>query len=81
MRILLIQPPHYFGTHSRPPSAFPLGIAYIAAQLKKFGHTVGAFDIYARQLSWRETEVQIKDTGEDYDIFCISAMSTQYKYV
>lgn len=81
MKVLLIQPPHYYGMNSRPPSAFPLGLAYIAAALKRAGHLVKVLDIYANQFPAGEAEERIKKLDPDFEVFCISAFSTQYKYV
>jgi len=81
MKVLLIQPPHYYGIHSRPPSSFPLGIAYIAGALKKAGHEIEVLDIYAHQLDDKEVCRRIKDLTADIDVVCVSALSTQYKYV
>lgn len=81
MKALLIQPPHYYGKNSRPPSAFPLGLAYIAAALKNNGHLVEVLDIYANQFSAEQVQDKIGKISSDIDIFCISALSTQYKYI
>ncbi|MBI5144908.1 MAG: radical SAM protein [Candidatus Omnitrophica bacterium] len=81
MKVLLIQPPHYYGTHSRPPSSFPLGAAYIVSALKDAGHLVEVWDIYAQQLPTIEAENQIRNLASDFEAICISALSTQYKYV
>lgn len=81
MKILLVQPPHYYGKHSRPPQAFPLGIGYIAAALRKNGHAIEVLDIYAHQYPDDEVGRRIKAMPDDIDAVCVSAMSTQYRYV
>ena len=81
MKVLLVQPPHYYGTNSRPPSSFPLGIAYIARALKNAGHVVETFDIYAHQFSHSEVRHRISNLNREFDALCVSALSTQYAYV
>lgn len=81
MKVLLVQPPHYYGANSRPPSSFPLGVAYIAATLKKSGHEIEIFDIYAHQLNDDEVCRRIQCLPLDIDVVCVSALSTQYRYV
>ena len=81
MKVLLIQPPHYFGKNSRPPSAFPLGAAYIVSALSESNHRVEVLDIFANQLSTAEVESRINKLESDFDAICLSALSTQYKYV
>jgi magnesium-protoporphyrin IX monomethyl ester (oxidative) cyclase len=44
MRVLLIQPPVILNKNEIPQSGHPLGLAYIAAFLRKHGHTVEIFD-------------------------------------
>lgn len=80
MKVLLVQPPHYYGKNSRPPQHFPLGLGYIATALKKRGHDLEVLDIYAHQYSDDEVEKKIKGLSHDIDVVCISALSTQYKY-
>lgn len=80
MKVLLIQPPHYYPpNNSRRPNSFPLGLGYIARQLLKSGHKVDILDIWAYQLSGDEVGEKIK--GFNYDIIGIGALSTQYAYV
>lgn len=79
MKILLIQPPHYYNGGTRLPEFFPLGLGYIAQVLLGAGHEVEVLDIWAHQYS--DGEVIQKVKGFDYDIAGISALSTQYKYV
>ena len=79
MRVLLIQPPHYYNGKSREPGFFPLGLGYIAKVLLKSGHDVEVLDIWAHQYTNEEVIQKIK--GLEYDIVGISALSTQYAYV
>jgi len=80
MKALLIQPPHYYGKNTRPPQQFHLGLGYIARSLKNKGHELEVLDIYAHQYSDGEVENKINGLGQDIDVVCISALSTQYKY-
>jgi radical SAM superfamily enzyme YgiQ (UPF0313 family) len=79
MKVLLIQPPHYYNGLSREPESFPLGLGYIAKVLLNSGHKVEVFDIWAHQLKNEEVMKKIKML--DYDVVGISALSTQYAYV
>jgi len=79
MKILLIQPPHYYGGRNRPPSFFPLGLGYLSKVLLNSGHEVEIFDIWAHQYKNKEVKEKIKRLK--YDIVGISALSTQYAYV
>lgn len=79
MKILLVNPPHYFDGKSRLPSFFPLGLAYIARYLVNRGHDVEVFDIWANQ--WDKTVTQEKIKELTYDAVGISSLSTQYGYV
>ena len=79
MKVLLIQPPHYYDGGSRPPTNFPLGLGYIARVLHNAGHQVDVLDIWAHQ--WTNQEVIQNIRNIDHDIIGISAMSTQYAYV
>lgn len=81
MKILLVEPPHYYGVNSRPPSSFPLGLAYVAGVLNSAGHELELMDIYAHQLKDIEVTRKIAELPSDIDVICISALSTQYKYV
>jgi radical SAM superfamily enzyme YgiQ (UPF0313 family) len=81
MNILLIQPPHYFGARSRPPQQFPLGLGYIASALRKKGHHLEVLDIYANQYADKDVGDRVKALSPDIDAVCISALSTQYRYV
>ena len=78
MKILLIQPPHYYGGKSRTASFFPRALGHIAKILLDSGHTVKVLDIYAHQYKDEEVIRKLKET--DYDVAGISAMSTQYNY-
>lgn len=79
MKVLLIQPPHYYNGLSREPENFPLGLGYIAKVLLNSGYTVEVFDIWAHQYKNEEVMERIKKL--DYDVVGISALSTQYSYV
>jgi radical SAM superfamily enzyme YgiQ (UPF0313 family) len=79
MKVLLIQPLHYYDGKTRPPTNFPIGLGYIAKVLVKFGHDVDVLDIWAHQYSNDQVLEKIK--GIDHDVVGISALSTQYRYV
>ena len=79
MKVLFIQPPHYFGGESRRPAFFPVGFGYLTARLLEEGHEVEVFDIWAHQLT--KEEVLRKISSLEYDAVGITALSTQYKYV
>ena len=79
MKVLLIQPPHYYDGGSRPPTNFLLGLGYIARVLHNAGHQVDVLDIWAHQ--WTNQEVIHNIQNIDHDIIGISAFSTQYAYV
>ena len=79
MKILLIQPPHYYNGRSREPAFFPLGLGYIAKALLKSGNEVDVLDIWAHQYSHEEVVQKIQEL--DYDVAGVSALSTQYAYV
>lgn len=78
MKILLIQPPHYYGGKSRAPNFFPIGLGYIARVLLDAGHNVEVLDIYAHQYKKEEVIQRLKKI--DFNVVGISAMSTQYNY-
>jgi len=79
MKILLVQPPHYFDGGGRVPENFPLGLGYIARILLDKGHKVESLDIWAHQYKNNEVLDQIR--AIDCDTVGISALSTQYAYV
>jgi radical SAM superfamily enzyme YgiQ (UPF0313 family) len=79
MKILLIQPPHYYSDFSRKPSVFPLGLGYLARSLLDYGFDVEVLDIWAHQ--YTNTEVMKILGRKEFDFVGISALSTQYKYV
>lgn len=81
MRVLLVQPPHYYGNNSRPPQQFPLGLGYIARVLNDAGHDLVVLDIYAHQYSNEEVVKKLNAIAPEPDVVCISALSTQYRYV
>ncbi len=79
MKVLLVQPPHYYDGGSRPPTNFPLGLGYIARVLHDIDCRVDILDIWAHQ--WTNQEVIQKIQGLNHDVIGISALSTQYAYV
>ena len=79
MKVLLVQPPHYYDGGSRAPGYFPLGLGYIAKSLLKSGHRVQVLDIWAHQYTNEDVIRKIKEL--DFDVVGISALSTQYVYV
>ena len=80
MKVLLIQPPFFFGDNrSTPPVLFALGLGYIARAALNSGHDVKVLDIFGHQYSDQEVIRIIQEM--DYDIVGISALSTQYAYV
>jgi len=62
MKILLIQPPHYYGGKSRTASFFPRALGHIAKILLDSGHTVKVLDIYAHQYKDEEVIRKLKET-------------------
>ena len=79
MKVLLIQPPHYYGKKTRLPSFFPLGLGYIARALKNNSYDTEIFDIWANQFSNDEVVEKIKTSH--INVIGISALSSQYYYV
>jgi len=79
MKVLLIQPPHYYNGLSREPENFPLGLGYIAKVLLNMKQKVEVLDIWAHQYTNEEVVERIRKL--DYHIVGISALSTQYSYV
>lgn len=80
MSIALIQLPHFYGNGlSRPPESFPLGLGYLSTILANHGIEHEAIDLWGGQLSVAEAMTRI-DFGR-FDFFCISAYSTQYRYL
>jgi radical SAM superfamily enzyme YgiQ (UPF0313 family) len=79
MKVVLINPPHFFDGKSRLPSFFPLGLGYIARYTVKDGHDVEVFDIWANRWDKETVIEKVKDLKAD--IFGIGALSTQYGYV
>ena len=79
MKVLLVQPPHYYDGKTRPPGSAPLGLGYIATPLLKSRYDIEVLDIWAHQ--WTNEEVLQRIRELDYDIVGISALSTQYAYV
>ena len=80
MKVLLIQPPHYYDDgKTSEPHAVPLGLGYVAKALLNSGNEVEVLDIWAHQYS--DEEVKQIIVKLDYDICGIGAFSTQYAYV
>ena len=79
MKVMLIQPPHYYGDQTRLPSFFPLGLGYIAKELTDNDYATEILDIWAYQLS--KNEVLEKISKSRFDVVGISALSSQYRYV
>ena len=79
MKVLLVQPPHYFDGKSRRPGFFPVGLGYLTARLLEEGHEVEVFDIWAHQLTREEVTRTIPNLK--YDVVGITALSTQHNYV
>lgn len=80
MNIALIQLPHFYGNGlSRPPECFPLGLGYLSTILGDHGIPHEAIDLWGAQLSVAEALERIDFSR--FDFFCISAYSTQYRYL
>jgi radical SAM superfamily enzyme YgiQ (UPF0313 family) len=79
MRVLLVSPPHRYGSKSRVPTYLPLGLAYIAACARDRGHHVQVLDAWAHDLSRGEVRERLAEMS--WDVAGISALSTQYRYV
>jgi len=79
MDVLLIAPPHYYGSKTRVPTYLPLGLAYAAARVRQEGHRVAVLDAWAHQLTRREVRERLQ--GMSWDVAGITALSTQYPYV
>jgi radical SAM superfamily enzyme YgiQ (UPF0313 family) len=79
MKILLIQPPHYYEGGKRPPESFPLGLAYISKALLDAKVDVEVLDIWAHDYIQEQVVKKIKEMS--FDVVGISAISSQYGYV
>ncbi|MEI6079325.1 MAG: radical SAM protein [bacterium] len=79
-KVLFIQPPHHFDSGSRTPDCFPLGLCYVATVTKKAGHKVEVLDIWLNDYN-KEEVVEIIKKLPHYDVFGVSALSTQYDYI
>ena len=80
MRILFIQPPHYFESGTRVPTTFPLGLCYVATAAQEAGHQVEVLDIWLGQYESIDVEKKVEELF-NFDVFAITALSTQYKYI
>jgi anaerobic magnesium-protoporphyrin IX monomethyl ester cyclase len=80
MKIALIQLPHFYGeNHSRPPAHYPNGLGYIASVLSSNGIDRDGINLWERELTVDQA-IRSFDYSR-YDVFGISAYSTQYKYL
>lgn len=80
MKIALIQLPHFYGeNYSRPPAHYPNGLGYISAILSSNGIDHDGINLWERELSVDQA-INNFDYSK-YDVFGISAYSTQYKYL
>jgi anaerobic magnesium-protoporphyrin IX monomethyl ester cyclase len=77
MRILLINPP----SNELYQTFLPLGLAYIAGSLLKYGHEVTVWDINAERWPKREVLRRIREIGGSYDLVGVSALAGDYPYV
>lgn len=73
-RVMLIVPPHA----GRAVWEFPLGVGYLANQLKRGGFEPVVLDINGLQLSREQVLDRLKSA--DCSLFGISAFSTQFSY-
>ncbi|UCG39092.1 MAG: B12-binding domain-containing radical SAM protein [bacterium] len=79
VRVLLIQPPHIGEKVVRPPSFLPLNLGYLASAMRGAGMEVAVLDIWGRHLS--SAEVRRFLNSETFDVYGVSALSTQFDYV
>jgi radical SAM superfamily enzyme YgiQ (UPF0313 family) len=80
MKIALIQLPHFYGSgHSRPPECYPLGLGYISTCLTENRIAHEGVDLWS--LGYTEDQAVEKIDFSRFDLFGISAYSTQYKYL
>lgn len=56
---------------------FPLGLGYIASPLLKDGHEVSFCDVQELE----QDEIPSGIAGHDFDVVCVSALITDFKYV
>ncbi len=79
MKIALIQLPHFYGENSRPPSSYPIGLGYISSVLTVNGIEHDGINLWEREMTVDQA-MSAFDYSK-YDVFGISAYSTQYKYL
>jgi radical SAM superfamily enzyme YgiQ (UPF0313 family) len=79
MKVLFVQPPHYFDGKFRRAGFFPVGLGYLTNRLLEEGHEVEVLDIWANQISDEDLVRVIPNL--EYDVVGITALSTQYNYV
>jgi radical SAM superfamily enzyme YgiQ (UPF0313 family) len=77
MKVMMVQLPHFYGSNSRFPTSYPLGIGYLASVLKNI-HEMIPMDLWIDNLKIDEAITLIKKKPSD--VFCISVYSTQYPY-
>lgn len=75
-KVLFIYPPVRI---SSKPVSFPLGIAYVAAYIREYGHEVQILDVNANRWSKDEVLRRIKSTS--FDVIGIGGIITIYSYV
>lgn len=75
--ILLINPPFDYGKFETASSRCPpLGLAYVAAYLEKFGHKVKILDAFVLALTYEQIQKEIEDTKPE--IVGITGATTCY---
>ena len=79
MKVLFVQPPHYFDGKFRRAGFFPVGLGYLTSRLLEEDHEVEVLDIWANQISEEDLVRAIPNL--EYDVVGITALSTQYNYV
>ncbi len=79
MKIALIQLPHFYGENSRPPANYPIGLGYISSVLSMNGIEHEGINLWEQEMTVDQA-ISAFDYSK-YDVFGISAYSTQYKYL
>lgn len=79
MKVLLMQPPHIGDRVVRPPTFLPSGLGYIASFMRENEFDVSLLDIWGGGLSTNQVTDYLKKN--DFDVFGITAFSTQWNYV
>lgn len=78
MNVLLINPP--LNTTCPADGAYPMGLAYIGAVLKKKGCGIEVLDASLCRYSRQDVSRFLETNREKFDIYAVSAMVTAYKY-